>query len=141
MELSLLPNTPTRQQIEELEDYLMKGDTVELEVRHHFAEGLYARELLIPKGTILTGKIHKASHINIISKGLITVWTEQGMKKLGAGEHVISQPGCKRVGYAHEDTVWTTIHVNPENDQDPDRLELSLIIPRNNQLTGEKCLG
>ena len=27
---------------------MLKGDTVDLNVKHHFSEGLYARELFIP---------------------------------------------------------------------------------------------
>lgn len=141
LELAQLPNVPTIQQIEELEDYLKKGETLELKAEHHFSEGIYARTLFIPKGTILTGKAHRQEHLNIISQGLITVWTEQGMKKVGAGTHIVSQPGCKRVGYAHEDTIWTTIHSNPANEKDPEKLELTYIIPRNNQLRGQSCLG
>lgn len=83
---------------------------VQLEPVHHFADGLYARELLIPAGVLLTGKIHKHEHLNIISKGDITVWTEEGMKRIQAPFTVVSQPGMKRLGFAHSDTVWTTIH-------------------------------
>ena len=35
---------------------MLKGDTVELEVKHHFSDGLYARELFIPAGVCLVGR-------------------------------------------------------------------------------------
>jgi hypothetical protein len=89
---------------------------VDLETHHHFAPGQYARELHIPQGMLLTGKIHKHAHLNIISKGDITVWTEDGMKRIKAPATIVSKPGMKRVGYAHEDTVWTTIHATNETD-------------------------
>ncbi len=42
---------------------------IEIPVRHYFAKDSYAREIVIPKDTIVLGKIHKFSHINICSKG------------------------------------------------------------------------
>ena len=73
---------------------------------HHFADGIYARELFIPAGTLLTGKIHKTQHINIISKGKITVWSAfEGVKIVEAPCTFVAEPGTRRVGYAHEDTI------------------------------------
>jgi hypothetical protein len=87
-----------------------------IEPVHYFAEGLYAREITIPKGTLLTGKIHLFEHLNIISRGDISVMTDEGIKRIVAPATIISKPGIKRVGYAHEETVWTTIHACTETD-------------------------
>lgn len=84
------------------------------ETNHYFTDGLYAREILIPAGTLLTGKIHRFGHINIISKGDISVMTENGIKRIKSPCTLISKPGIKRVGFAHEDTIWTTIHATTE---------------------------
>ncbi len=89
---------------------------VEIPVRHYFANGMYAREVRIPKGTTVTGKIHKTEHINVISQGDISVLTENGIERLQAPYTLIAKPGTKRVGYAHEDTVWTTFHSSQETD-------------------------
>ena len=79
------------------------------------------RTILTPARTMLTGAEHLAEHLNICH-GDITVWTEAGMRRL-TGYHVIpSQPGAKRVGWAHADTHWTTIHANPTNERDPVKL-------------------
>lgn len=93
---------------------------------HHFTPGLYTRELFIPKDTVLTGKIHKTEHLNILSQGDITVWTEGGMKRLRASTVIKSKPGIKRVGYAHEDSIWITVHQNPTNEQDIKKVEARL---------------
>lgn len=78
-------------------------------VSHHFSRGVYARELFIPKGTVLTGRVHKYSQINVLLRGEISVLTEDGIVRIKA-PHVIESPaGTKRAGYAHEDTVWMTI--------------------------------
>jgi len=100
---------------------------IEMEVVHHYAPGVYMRELRIPKGTTLTGKIHKTEHLNILSQGELTVWTEDGMKRLKASTVIKSNPGIKRVGFAHEDCVWITVHHNPTEERDPDKLEEMLI--------------
>jgi quercetin dioxygenase-like cupin family protein len=90
---------------------------------HHFTPGIYMRELFIPKGTTLIGKIHKHEHLNILSQGDITVWTDDGMKRLTASTVIKSQPGIKRVGHAHEDSVWITVHLNPTDERDVDLIE------------------
>lgn len=128
---AVLPTTPTRAQIERLEGALLhieaQGGGVALETWHHFADGLVARTILIPAGTLLTGAEHKSEHLNICF-GDITVWTEEGMKRL-TGYHVLpSLPAAKRVGHAHADTWWTTVHLNPANERDLEKLEDALVV-------------
>lgn len=120
---------PTREQIQRLERELaqMPQVTDSLPLRHHFAPGVYMRELTIPAGVMLTGKTHKTAHMNIISAGDITVWTEEGMKRIRAPYTFMSLPGTKRVGYAHADTVWTTVHVNADDKTDPAEIEAEVI--------------
>lgn len=113
-----------RGKIEHLETMMRQFGGVEIEPRHYFAKGLYAREIFIPKGTLLTGKIHKHEHLNIISKGEISVLTESGPQRIKAPCTIVSLPGTKRVGYAHEDTVWTTIHATTETEIDKIEAEL-----------------
>ena len=110
---------PSREKVIALENMMreMEGQ-IHIEPVHYMARGLYAREITIPKGTLLTGKIHLFEHINIISKGDISVLTEQGVKRIKAPATIISQPGIKRVGYAHEETVWTTVHACDAKDGD-----------------------
>lgn len=122
-----LPHVPTRAQIERLERELFKFEQIELPTTHHFASGLYARELFIPAGTVLTGKVHKTEHLNICSKGRITVWTEDGMKTVEAPFTMVSRPGTKRVGFAHEDTIWITVHANVNEERDIQKLEDELV--------------
>jgi hypothetical protein len=116
-----------RGKIERLEG-MMKGfdEQVEIKPVHHFAKGLYAREIFIPKGTLLTGKIHKDEHLNIVCKGEISVLTEQGPQRIKAPCTIISKPGTKRVGYAHEDTVWITVHATQETEVE--KIDESLVV-------------
>lgn len=85
-------------------------------VRHIFAPGAYAREMTIPAGTIIVGKIHKHAHLNFITKGRVKVATEFGTHEFAAPYTFVSQPGTKRVVHALEDVLWTTVHVTDETD-------------------------
>jgi hypothetical protein len=131
-----------RDKIDQLEALMRREPQVEIEPVHHFANGLYAREITIRAGTLLTGKIHRTEHLNIISKGRIIVWTEDGMREVSAPFTMVSRPGTKRVGYALEDTVWTTIHATAETDLE--KLEVELIAPTRAALDEKEeapCLG
>lgn len=99
-----------------LQEELKNWPQVDPPLRHHFADGSYAREMLIPAGTMVIGKIHRHAHVNVISKGRIYVATEFGCEILEAPFTFVSKPGTKRAVYAIEDTVWTTIHVTNETD-------------------------
>jgi len=101
----------------------MPDRQVQIKTTHRFAPDVYIRELFIPKNTTLVGKIQKTEYLNVISSGLISVMTEDGLKKVGAPTVIRSFPGLKRAGYAHEDTVWITVHANPANERDIDKLE------------------
>ena len=100
---------------------------LELTTVHYFCKGMYVRELQIPEGVLLTGKTHKTEHVCILSKGEVTVWTETGMQRVSAPFTMVSGEGTKRVLLAHSDSVWTNIHVNPDNETDLDKLEDALI--------------
>ncbi len=93
-----------------LEGRMKELPQLELPVRHYFSQGVYARELFIPKGTLLTGQIHKFEQLNIMSKGEMSVLVDGVIKRVRAPFTVVSPPGTKRIAYAHEDTVWTTVH-------------------------------
>jgi hypothetical protein len=41
----------------------------------------------------------------------------------------VTEPGTKRIVYAHEDTVIHTFHGNPDNETDLDLLEQRYIVP------------
>lgn len=89
----------------------------DIEVKHHFTNnGLYAREMIIPKGMLITGRVKKHEHISVLSAGFATEVTEAGVQHIKAPYTMVSLPGTKRVVLAHETTVWTTIHATKETD-------------------------
>lgn len=105
-----------RAKIENLQAAIMVAPQVEIDVEHFHAKGLYARQGVIKKGTVLVGHIKKISHLNIITSGDISIFTEEGIVRITGPATMVAAPGTKRVGYAHEDTVWTTIIATDETD-------------------------
>ena len=97
---------------------------IEWPLKHTFSNGIYARELTIPAGGLIVGKVHKTQHHNFLLQGEIIVLTEKGgVKLLQAPCTMVSEPGTQRVGYALTETVWTAVHSNESNTQDLDLLE------------------
>ena len=137
-ELSSISPAEMRTKILSIEAAMMAMPEHQIEIKttHHFAPGIYMREIFIPKGTCLTGKIHKTEHLNILSQGELSVMTEDGIKKIKASTVIKSQPGIKRVGFAHEDSVWITVHPNVENEKDVDRIEEMLIAKSFDEVLG-----
>lgn len=105
-----------REKVQRLEESLRQYEQLSEEVTHHFAGGVYARELHIPKGAVIVGKIHRHAHLNFLMKGEISVLTEHGIQRLKAPAVIASSPGIKRAGFAHEDTIWITVHATQETD-------------------------
>ena len=85
---------------------------------HHFTDpdtkygcGMYAREMFLPKGGFIVGKLHKQPHLSVVLKGKIIVFSEKGKHYFEAPCVLPSHPGDKRIGYAVEDTIWLTVHL------------------------------
>lgn len=121
------PAISLHDRIVDLEAAISEMPQLHLETRHYFAAGLYARELRIPAGTVLTGAMHLHEHLNIISAGTIEVATDEGAQTITAPATIVSPPGTKRAGYAVTDVVWTTISANPLDERDLPTLERMLV--------------
>lgn len=114
--MSAVTAKDVRERVVEAEQFMRQQPQIEIPVRHYFSDGVYAREIRIPAGTLLTGHIHKRQNLNILSEGEISVLTEQGVQRVKAPFTVVSPPGTKRIAYAHTDCVWTTVHGTHERD-------------------------
>lgn len=108
----------------------------QLPVRDYFFPGLYLREIFMPAGFIVVSKRHKTEHPFIVSQGVVRVYDELDGQpvEIHAPYQGRTLPGTKRVLYTLDDTVWTTIHLNPDNLRDIAELERGLIIPDDNPL-------
>jgi len=90
---------------------------VQWEIFHHFAPGIYAREMRVPAGAIVTSKVHKFENLSILSKGRMALYMEDGtVREVSAGFHIVAPPGSRRVAVVLEDAVWTCMHNTDERD-------------------------
>lgn len=101
----------------------LDGETVDIKITHYFSDGVYAREMFVPKGVAWVGKIHKRTNLSIMSQGDMSFRDERGLRRVKAPYTFVAPPGTQRIGYAHEDTVWTVIHGTHETDVEKIELE------------------
>lgn len=99
---------------------------VEMPTKHYFAPGAYVREIFMPAGTYVIGKIHKTEHFNIIQKGRLSLVNEDGSStELSGPTTFVSKAGVQKAMYIHEDTVWSTVHIT--NERNMEALEAEII--------------
>jgi hypothetical protein len=104
-----------------------KGDNHICPLKHDFSDDMYVREIFIPKGTVIVGKIHKHKHPNFLMSGEVKVVTEEGVETLKGPLSMISEAGTKRALHAITDLVWITVHSNTSNTRDLKELESNII--------------
>ena len=113
-----------RKAIFDLEDFIksIPGNGIEesgIQHVHHFAPGIYAREMIVPKDVLMTGAVHRTEHISIFLEGKILVPDGQGGSAVIEAPFIeLAQAGIKRVGWTIERVRWVTVHPTDETDVD-----------------------
>lgn len=102
-----------------LEAELLKLPQVDMPVEHAFCNGLYARTMHIPAGTIATGAVHKDESFFVVRKGTLIVTTDDGSAQVGPGFMSVTRANTKRAVIALTEVEVTTFHANPTNETDP----------------------
>jgi hypothetical protein len=126
-----------KEKVKEIEDYFISiadgeniiGNGKEIiypeklwEYKHSFADGLYIREMRMKKGQLGFSAIHKHSYGFFLLSGILASSKEDNVEEFIGPCYVISPQGAKRIVYAIEDCVITTVHANPTNTEDLDKL-------------------
>lgn len=115
-----IPITGYRNAVLDMEEFVsqqpgaMQGDCCPL--THTLADGIYIRQIVMPAGLLVVSKIHKFSHPFFVLKGIVAVYTEDGLQIIKAPHSGITKAGTKRVLLTHEETTWTTIHRTDKTD-------------------------
>lgn len=91
---------------------------IDLGVVHHFAAGLYAKRMDLPKGFEALSHAHTYDHLSILASGKVVVKTDKNPEGI---EYVA--PACLEIkaGLNHsilalEDVSWFCIHATNETD-------------------------
>lgn len=103
-------NMQLSERILAVEHYILKFEQVDIPPVHEFINGMYRREITFPAGTLATGKIHTADHMDVMLTGEMLVATDDGFKHLIAPLMFTSRAGNKKCGYAISDVTWVTYH-------------------------------
>lgn len=92
---------------------------MQMDTLHHFSEGLYAKQMAIPKGSIACQHKHNYDHLSILAQGKVRVLFDNDVVE------TYTAPSCinivKNVNHtilALEDSVWFCIHQTEETDVD-----------------------
>lgn len=117
-------------------------------LKHSFGDGVYIREIFMPKGILIISKIHKRTHPYFVLKGKASVATETGIVVIEAPYHGMTLAGTKRILFIHEDMVWITCHATKETNLEKieeeiiatDFKEVDLFINKNIDTSEEKQL-
>ena len=125
--------------VDELEVEMLRNiESVECPLAHRFTDGLYVRELSIPKNTLVTSKIHKTQHQYFLMKGKVTVWANgESPITIEAPYIGVTEPNTRRVVYVWEDCIWATAHGNPNNENE-EEIEDRIIEKHDNPFLDEE---
>jgi hypothetical protein len=116
------------EKISALVDQMRRLPQTDCPVKHHFSPGLYLREIFMPAGTVVIGRIHKTEHFNILVQGSCAIVHDDFRREvLQAPMVFVSKAGVQKALYILEDMIWMTTHVSEETDLT--KLEVALVEP------------
>jgi len=102
---------------------IAKGNSDMFPLKHSFSEGVYIREMFMPQGGLVIGKLYKISHTWFLLSGDLEVATDEGTEYYIGPCYVNAPEGTKRVLHAVSDVIFVNVYPNPENITDTDKLE------------------
>jgi hypothetical protein len=108
---------------------IAKGNSDMFPLKHSFSEGVYIREMFMPKGGLVIGKLYKISHTWFLLSGELEVATDEGGEYYIGPCYVNAPEGTKRVLHAVSDVIFVNVYPNPENITDTNKLEEILTCP------------
>ena len=99
---------------------------IDLGTIHHFSSGIYAKQMMLPKGYFALSHAHEYDHLSILASGKVVVKTDDT-------EETFTAPACltikKHMNHsitALEDAHWFCIHATDETD--PNKVDEVLIM-------------
>ena len=98
-------------------------EPLECPLDHTFPDGLYVRKITMPAGSIITSRIHNFDNPFFILKGKVIVVSEnEGQVIYEKGDSGVTKPNTRRLLLVLQETIWTTVHPNPDNSEDVPQL-------------------
>jgi quercetin dioxygenase-like cupin family protein len=89
---------------------------IDLKTQHHFSDGVYAKQMALPKGHFAISHKHKYSHLSVLAAGIAVVETDGTENTYAAPACIEIAAGVNHKITALEDVVWFCIHATEETD-------------------------
>ena len=102
-------NVVAQDSIYQLQEIIKDFPKAEVITRHHFSDGMYAREMVMPPGSIVVGALHKSKHLFSVVSGECEVSSVHEREKITAPYLGETVPGTKRVIYSETGCTWDYI--------------------------------
>jgi hypothetical protein len=119
--------------LDRIEVAMASGPELRSYVVNRFTPGLYIRECGFEAGTQGVTMIHAIDHPFFILKGDVEVISEtEGVTRYVGPCMGITKCGTRRLLKAHADTVWITVHPNPNNETDIEKIVARITQPHEN---------
>jgi quercetin dioxygenase-like cupin family protein len=122
--------------IENAEEIMLKQEQVEVPLHHAFAPGVYLRQVVMPKGSLVVGHEHKTEHFNIVLSGHASVMMNGEVQEIRGPSIFVSKAGVRKVLLIHETMIWATIH--PTNETNLEVLDEQLVTKSNAFINSQK---
>ena len=94
---------------------------------HDFADQLYIRRMDMVSGSVVVGAIHNHKHVWFLLTGKLSIYSNNKLEDYVAPCYVVSEPGTKRLIYAHEQSIFVNVHKNPSNTKNIEELEKEIV--------------
>jgi len=125
--------------LEKIEATMLQLPQVVIPITNYFTDnGLYAREITIPAGTIAVGHAHNHEFMEVFMSGTLLVPAEQGHITITAPHVGIGKPDIRKIGFAVTDCRWVTFHPVPEGYNTVEKMEELIIKKSDSFLKYEK---
>jgi quercetin dioxygenase-like cupin family protein len=97
----------------------------DLHTKHFFSDGLYSKQMSLPKGYEALSHSHTYNHLSILASGKALVRTDDSEELYVAPACIQIRAGIHHSITALEDVVWYCIHATDEAD--PSKVDEVLI--------------
>jgi quercetin dioxygenase-like cupin family protein len=89
---------------------------VDLLTKHFFSDGLYAKQMSLPKGYEAISHAHNYNHLSLLAAGKVIVRTDDSVSEYTAPACIEISAGVHHSITALENVVWYCIHATDAAD-------------------------